>query len=277
VAKEQGELKDFARGAAAPLEQPSLSEALSQISPTPPSNPRAEAFKPWPEEVDVESKFFDSPDDPELTPVVVGSVSQAALGIEPVTRNERTGASESRANTAMTWVMVAALLLAGVAVAIWQFAASAPAPQPVVIEDVAAPELIELAPLEPVVEIVTARPETIEALGEAELLYNEGKFHEAVTRLEHIVTDDPTSSQAWMLLGMARYDAGDTNGAFEAANTTLAIDPHAARAHLLLATMYLAQGKKVEGDAAIQKYLEADPAGKYSDEARALLRGKLPR
>lgn len=275
TARGQGELKDFARGAAA-LEQPSLSEALSQISPTPPSNPRAELFKPWNEEAEIESKFFDT-DDPELTPVVVGSVSQAALGIEPVTRSERVGVRESRANAAMTWVMVAALLLAGVAVAIWQFASINAAPQPAVIEDVSPPELIELAPLEPVVEIVTEKPETIEALGEAELLYNDGKYHEAVARLEHIVADDPSSSQAWMLLGMARYDAGDTNGAFEAASTTLAIDPNAARAHLLLATMYLAQGKKAEGDAAISKYLEADPAGKYADEARALLRGRLPR
>lgn len=271
-AKDKGELFDFARGELS-LDQPSLSEALAQIAPTPPPEAQAEAPRPWNETAEIEAKFFDQREDPELTPVLAPSVSQAALGIEPVTRNERAGsASQVRANQAMTWVMVAALLLAGVALAIWQYAAgSAPAPvAPVQVE--LAPPVLELPPLEPVVEIVPQNPATVEALAEATALYEAGQWAEAVARLEQIVADDPTSSQAWLMLGLARYDSGDTNGAFEAASTTLAIDPLAARAHLLIATVYLAQGKRDEGRAEVEKYLQADPEGKYSEEARALLR-----
>lgn len=272
-AKDKGELFEFARGDLS-LDQPSLSEALAQIAPTPPPVVRAEELKPWNETAEIEAKFFDQHEDPELTPVLAPSVSEAALGIEPVTRNERVGAtSQTRANQAMTWVMVAALLLAGVALAIWQYAATgtpAPAVAPVQVE--VAPAELELPPLEPVVEIVPQNPATVEALAEATALYEDGRWHEAVARLEQIVADDPTSSQAWLMLGLARYDSGDTNGAYEAANTTLAIDPLAARAHLLIATVYIAQGKRDEGRAEVEKYLQADPEGKYSEEARALLR-----
>lgn len=263
-------LVDFARGATEPL-QPSLSEALAMVAPTPPSGQAAASSKPWEDEV--ESRFFDQPE-AELTPVAEGaargSVAHAALGIEPVTQAERTVA-DARATRTMTWAMVAALLLAGVAVALYQWAsATAPVQKPVLAAEPR--PVLELPPLEPPVEIIKENPLTVEALGQASALYEQGKLAEALAMLEEIVNNDPSSSQAWLMLALARYDSGDNDGAWEAASTTLAVDPTAARAHLLLATVHIAAGRKDEGKAEVARYLEKDPAGKHAEEARALLR-----
>ncbi len=78
--------------------------------------------------------------------------------------------------------------------------------------------------------------------------------------------------KAWQLMGLARYDSGDTRGAEEAAQTVLALAPDYADAHLLLATIDLDSGKKPEAKVELQKYLDLAPQGPHADEAKALLK-----
>ena len=51
-----------------------------------------------------------------------------------------------------------------------------------------------------------------------------------------------------------------------------ALDSKVARAHLLLATIQIDSNHRAQANDEIQKYLDQDPNGAFSDEAKALLK-----
>jgi CheY-like chemotaxis protein len=104
--------------------------------------------------------------------------------------------------------------------------------------------------------------------------YERGRVKDAIAKLETVLAQSPSETQAWVQLGLARYDSGDNTGAEEAALTALAMAPENARAHLLLATVAQQTGRKEQARIELETYLKLDPKGPFADEARALLRGR---
>ena len=93
-----------------------------------------------------------------------------------------------------------------------------------------------------------------------------------VCALEELVGQDSSNTNAWMMLGLARFDSKDIPGAEEAANTVLSIDSKVARAYLLRATILIEAKNRPAAAAEIQKYLDLEPNGPFADEAKALLK-----
>ena len=150
-----------------------------------------------------------------------------------------------------------------------QAALVAPAPIP---EVVTAPSLPVLEPVvveaEPVAEVV----DVSEPLADGVRAYQAGEYQKAVAVLEQVVADEPSSLQGWLVLSQARYDAGNTGGAKDAAARVLELDPKNAKVHLLLATIAHDASDKVTMRAEVEKYLELAPNGEHAAEAKALLR-----
>lgn len=148
---------------------------------------------------------------------------------------------------------------------------------PAAVAIVAAPPelpVVEEPVFIPVEEEVAAAPvvDVSESLIEAKKFYEAGQYKKAISTLEQVLSDDPTSVTAWNLLGLSRYDSNDTRGAKEAAEKVLELDPKNGRVQILLATLAFDANQKEEGRAALNKYLELEPNGPHADEARALLR-----
>lgn len=139
----------------------------------------------------------------------------------------------------------------------------APVPAPPVLE----PVEIAAEPA-PAVEVI----DVSEPLADGVRAYQAGEYQKAVAVLEQVVADDPNSLQGWLVLGEARYDAGNTSGAKEAAARVLELDAKNAKVHLLLATIAHDAADKATMRAEVEKYLELAPNGEHAAEAKALLR-----
>lgn len=142
---------------------------------------------------------------------------------------------------------------------------------------------VEAAPsvavLEPVAvdETETAAPEAVdvsEPLADGVRAYQRGEYQKAVSVLEQVVADEPTSLQGWLVLGQARYDLGNAAGARDATVRVLELDPKNAKVHVLLATIAHDANDKPAMRAELEKYLELDPTGEHAAEAKALLSGR---
>lgn len=142
-----------------------------------------------------------------------------------------------------------------------------PPPIPVALPDIDEPVFFDDAPVGEVAEVV----DVSENLAEAHRLYEAGRYQAAKSLLEQVLTDDPKSVTAWILLGLVKYDSNDVAGARAAADQVLALEPENARVQVLLATLYFEEGKYPEGRTALNKYLHLEPEGPFADDARALL------
>lgn len=212
------------------------------------------------------------------------SVSQAVLGFSTEEEEDLAAAEAEPVQTtrigALGWSVIIGLLVGATAITAWQLAANnEPAPvapvavEPVVVhENQAQPIHLATTPVEPEPVVEAPAPDSAEALVAATRLYDEGKLTEAKTALEALVAQDSSNTNAWMMLGLARFDSNDNAGAEEAANTVLAIDPKVARAYLLRATILIAGKQRAEAAVEIQKYLDLEPKGPFAAEAKALLK-----
>lgn len=135
---------------------------------------------------------------------------------------------------------------------------------PANLPDIEEPEFIE-EELTPVVDIS-------ENLDESRKLYEAGQYKKALSVLEAVLVDAPTSLPAWNLYALAKYDSGDIAGAKAATQKILELDPKNARVQILIASMHLDANEKDLGRAALEKYLELDPQGPHAEEAKALLK-----
>jgi hypothetical protein len=125
---------------------------------------------------------------------------------------------------------------------------------------------------EPEPEVVETPVDVTENLKLAQGFYESGQYPRATSVLEQVVQDAPRSVDAWLLLGLVRYDARDTLGARSAAGHVLAIDPRNARVQILLASIYFEAKEADAAKAALNRYLELEPAGPFADEAQKLLK-----
>lgn len=188
----------------------------------------------------------------------------------------------TKKNDRRLWPFVVAALAIG-ALGLVIDAMSAPKAEEALPDVVVAPAMIVEPPAnlpdieEPefYAEDVLAAPAAIditENLTEATKLYEQGQYKKAVSILEQAVSDDPTSVNAWNLLGLAKYDSVDVAGARAAVEKVLALDPKNARVQILIASMHFDANEKDQGRAALEKYLELEPNGPHAEEAQALLK-----
>lgn len=139
-------------------------------------------------------------------------------------------------------------------------------PVPVELPDIDEPVFYDDAPA------VEETVDVSENLAEGRRLYEAGRYQQAKSVLEQVLTDAPRSETAWILLGLVKYDSMDIPGAREAADKVLAIDPNNARVQVLLATLYFDAGDYPAGRTALHRYLELEPDGPFAADAKALLR-----
>ncbi len=110
------------------------------------------------------------------------------------------------------------------------------------------------------------RPDLQDAVG----LLESGQKGEAVQLLTRVLQSNP-STGSWFLLGLAKFESGDTEGARQAALETLKLNPRHGRARMLLAAIYLDEKEVALASAELQRYLELEPNGPYAAQARQLL------
>jgi CheY-like chemotaxis protein len=112
----------------------------------------------------------------------------------------------------------------------------------------------------------TPRPDLQDAVG----LLESGQKGEAVQLLTRVLQSNP-STGGWFLLGLAKFESGDTEGARQATLETLKLNPRHGRARMLLAAIYLDEMEAGLATAELQRYLELEPNGPYAAQARQLL------
>jgi CheY-like chemotaxis protein len=217
---------------------------------------------------DIEASFFADDTEPDLAP----NVADAVLGPEP-----KTASADGASARLMAILGGAVLALAAVAVVGWRLTGGeTPAPAELVAPapEAAAPAVNLEVPQDEVELTPAPEPDmsVSVALAEAKNLYEAGRLKEALEALDRVVATEASSVRAWQLMGMARYDNGDTRGAEEAARTVLALAPDYADAYLLLATLHIDSGQKDVARTELEKYLELQPEGPHANEAKALLR-----
>ncbi|MEW6435508.1 MAG: tetratricopeptide repeat protein [Myxococcota bacterium] len=139
-------------------------------------------------------------------------------------------------------------------------------PPPVELPDIDEPVFFDDAP------VVDESVDVSENLAEARRLYEAGRYKQAKSLLEQVLTDAPKSVTAWILLGLVKYDSMDIAGAREAADKVLAIDPENARVQVLIATLHFEAGDYPAGRTALHRYLQLEPEGPFAADAKALLR-----
>jgi Tfp pilus assembly protein PilF len=80
------------------------------------------------------------------------------------------------------------------------------------------------------------------------LLSERGRWSEAIVLLERSVRDRPAFAAAWMRLGDARRECGDSLAAMDAYRRTLEIEPSHARAREALVALLVASGNRDEAE-----------------------------
>ncbi len=138
-----------------------------------------------------------------------------------------------------------------------------------------APAPVAAAEPETAPEVAAAPDTTVDIsdnLTEARKLYESGQYPRAVSVLEQVLSDAPSSTDAWMLMGLVRFDNGNVAAARAAAEKVLSLDAKNARVHILLASIAFDANDREAGKVELQKYLDLDPNGPQAEEARTLLK-----
>jgi CheY-like chemotaxis protein len=119
-------------------------------------------------------------------------------------------------------------------------------------------------------ELVSAQSTPRTELQDAVGLLESGQKGEAVQLLTRVLQSNP-STGGWFLLGLAKFESGDTEGARQGVLETLKLNPRHGRARMLLAAIYLDEQEPALATAELQRYLELEPNGPYAAQARQLL------
>lgn len=98
-----------------------------------------------------------------------------------------------------------------------------------------------------------------DALAEARDHYRAGRGGEAAALCERVLARDPESAEAWHLLGLARRQAGDAEGAVKAIGRALELAPGIAAAHFNLGNALAALGRIEEAAARYRQALALAP------------------
>jgi hypothetical protein len=96
-------------------------------------------------------------------------------------------------------------------------------------------------------------------LAKAQELYRARRDEEALTELHRVVMDEPTSAEAYLLMGQVNVQRGDHEAAISALKTAVFWDPQLIDAHILLARIFLARNDRDEASKYVKLALAVDP------------------
>lgn len=217
---------------------------------------------------DVEAAFFGSGADD-----VTGYEDTVSPHAAPAPRKQRVGLLLGLAAVAVLVVVGVEWLVKSVLPAAEAPVVAAPAEVVATVVEPVVAQPVEVAPAveEPAPEAII---DVSEPLADGVRAYQRGEYQKAVSVLEQVVADEPSSVQGWLVLGQARYDLGNAAGARAATERVLQLEPKNAKVHLLLATLAHDANDKAAMRAELERYLELDPAGEHAGEAKALLSGR---
>lgn len=117
--------------------------------------------------------------------------------------------------------------------------------------------------------IVTASGSPQEFLGQAQKLYQEGRDEEALQLLRRVLTLEPTSAEAFLLIGRINQRLGDQQAAISALKTAIFWESRTIDAHVLLGRIFLELGDRAQALAYARSAIQIDP---NNQEAIALQR-----
>ncbi|HEX8707109.1 MAG TPA: tetratricopeptide repeat protein [Pyrinomonadaceae bacterium] len=85
-----------------------------------------------------------------------------------------------------------------------------------------------------------------ELLAKAQALYQEGRDEEALPQLRRVLTLEPTSADAFLLIGRINQRLGDQKAAISALKTAIFWEPKTIDAHILLGRIFLELGDRAQ-------------------------------
>ena len=117
------------------------------------------------------------------------------------------------------------------------------------------------------------------AIGDGSHALRDGRYAEAATHFEEALAKVPDSAAALLGLGIARYKAGDLDGAIEPLARVIGREPRSTTARLYLALVYLRKGELAPVDEHLTVYVRERPGTRLAaqaDRALQILRGPDP-
>jgi tetratricopeptide (TPR) repeat protein len=114
-------------------------------------------------------------------------------------------------------------------------------------------------------------PRQPEGLQAAEIQMRQGHFDQARSAILAVLTKDPTSVEAWNLLGIVEAAQRDNAGALIALRRALELDPHSARTHNNLGNVFIADNKPDLAENEFRTVLRLDPGNRDANYNLATL------
>jgi tetratricopeptide (TPR) repeat protein len=108
-----------------------------------------------------------------------------------------------------------------------------------------------------------------ELLKQAQQLYQDGRDEEALPLLRRVLTLEPTSAEAFLLIGRINQRLGDQKAAISALKTAIFWESKTIDAHILLGRIFLELGDRAQALSYAKSAIEIDP---NNQEAIGLLR-----
>jgi tetratricopeptide (TPR) repeat protein len=108
-----------------------------------------------------------------------------------------------------------------------------------------------------------------ELLAQAQKLYQDGRDEEALPLLRRVLTLEPTSADAFLLIGRINQRLGDQKAAISALKTAIFWESKTIDAHILLGRIFLELGDRAQALAYARNAIDIDP---NNQEAIGLLR-----
>jgi tetratricopeptide (TPR) repeat protein len=117
--------------------------------------------------------------------------------------------------------------------------------------------------------IIAASGSPQEFLAQAQKLYQEGRDEEALQLLRRVLTLEPTSAEAFLLIGRINQRLGDQQAAISALKTAIFWESRTIDAHVLLGRIFLELGDRAQALSYARSAIQIDP---NNQEAIALQR-----
>lgn len=118
-------------------------------------------------------------------------------------------------------------------------------------------------------EIITTAGSPQEFLAQAQKLYQEARDEEALQLLRRVLTLEPTSAEAFLLIGRINQRLGDQQAAISALKTAIFWESRTIDAHVLLGRIFLELGDRAQALSYARSAIQIDP---NNQEAIALQR-----
>ncbi len=113
--------------------------------------------------------------------------------------------------------------------------------------------------------------EVTPALAGALALLNQGKVDESIAEVRRVLEREPRSAPAYEILGAALAKKGDVEGAQEALESAVRLEPHGITALRKLGNVQLARGQRAEARATFERVLALDATDRIAHQRLGMI------